>query len=392
MVLLAVLTPLQAQDVVANARRIAIAGDRKQALRLLVKHLDETPSDTDARVLYGTVLSWDHEYDAARTQLSRVIAEKPENGDAMQALANVELATGHPDRAEDLLARLLKDRPNDTDLLYADARALIALKRQPEASGVLQRLLGIDPGNRDASRLRESLREAPKWQASVQQYQDWYTDSIGNRTETQVSLKRDTPGGSVIGRFSSAESFGLTGRLIETDLYQSLHKGTYVYLNLGYSPDAKVYPRYRVGSDFFQSLTHGFEGTAGYRRLGFPGAVNVYTTALSKYYRSWLFTGRGYFTPDVTGTSQSFQLTARYYLPDSVSYLQARFGHGSSATEIRSVVDVGVLDSNSSALALNRLLGRHWGINGEFGFAREDRPGRPSANHYTMNAGALFRF
>ncbi len=53
-------------DVVTRARELALAGQRHNAVALLEEHLATSPGDGDARVLLGTVLSWEGRYDRAR--------------------------------------------------------------------------------------------------------------------------------------------------------------------------------------------------------------------------------------------------------------------------------------------------------------------------------------
>ena len=48
----------------------------------------------------GIVLSWEGKSNESRTELQRVLAEHPGNGDALQALINVELWSDHYDRVE----------------------------------------------------------------------------------------------------------------------------------------------------------------------------------------------------------------------------------------------------------------------------------------------------
>ena len=382
-----------ADDVVSDARRLARNGQRKVARELLEKRLQDSPGDTDARTLYGTVLSWDANYDEARKQLQQVLMESPDNGDARQALASVELWTGHPAQAADLLRPVLRERPNDTDLLYTDARILIELKRPKDAAAVLRHLLELEPGNRDGQRLLEGLdTPALAWEGAIEEYYDKYSDGIGDRFESQVSLKRLLPIGSVIGRFDNAHAFGLDSNQIEADFYPGIRKGTYAYLNIGFSPDRQLYPRYRLGSDIFQTLGDGFEGTVGYRRLAFASPVNIYTAALSKYEKNWLFTARGYFTPNIGDTSESVQLIARKYLSDSTTYVQFRYGHGATPVEVNNLVDVSLLNSNTFDAALHLLLHGRWLIDSEFGYSREDRINRLGVNHYNANLGAVFRF
>ena len=381
------------EESIATARKLALAGHRSDAEAILVKRLSESPKDTDARTLYGTVLSWDGNYSEARKQLDQVLTESPGNGDAMQAMASVELATDHPDKARDLLIRILKERPNDTDLLYADARALIRLKEPSEAANVLSHLLEIDPGNKDAIRLREGLGlDAPVFDVSIEEYSDRYSNGIGNQFESQIALKGITPVGAVVERFSSAVSFGHIGSQMDIDFYPAFRKGTYAYLNLGFSPDHNIYPEYRFGADIFQTLGYGFEGTVGYRRLGFSPKVNIATAALTKYYGPWLFTARGFFSPNTVGTSQSMQLIGRRYLAGSAGYLQFRFGYGSTPTEIVTQVDIGILKSTSYDLMLHKMVGKRWYLDAEFGGALEDRVGNPRVRHLNSNLGAGFRF
>ena len=54
---------------VAAARALAIGGDRPGAVAQLRQRLVVDPTDSDARTLLGIVLSWDGEYDEARTVL-----------------------------------------------------------------------------------------------------------------------------------------------------------------------------------------------------------------------------------------------------------------------------------------------------------------------------------
>lgn len=53
-------------------------------------------------MLLGTVLSWEGRYDEARRELEAVLAGNPTHGDALPALINVELWSGHSAAAEEL--------------------------------------------------------------------------------------------------------------------------------------------------------------------------------------------------------------------------------------------------------------------------------------------------
>src|SRR5689334_8877694 len=77
-------------DVIPRARAAASAGRRAEGIALLEQHLASSPRDVDARLVYGLILSWDGQYDRARTALSDVLAQAPDYLDARVALMNVE--------------------------------------------------------------------------------------------------------------------------------------------------------------------------------------------------------------------------------------------------------------------------------------------------------------
>src|ERR1700674_5614726 len=100
-------------DVVTRAHGLAVAGQRGEAIKLLQDSVAGSPGDSDARVLLGTVLSWEGRYDEARRELEGVLTDRPTHGDALLASINIELWSDHPQRAEELARRGLFTRPTD---------------------------------------------------------------------------------------------------------------------------------------------------------------------------------------------------------------------------------------------------------------------------------------
>lgn len=384
----------EAPDPVALSRRLSKEGRTTEALAVLERHLAAEPSDSDVRVLYGTMLSWDGRYPEAREQLERILAQNPGHGDALPALINLEIWSDHPERAAQLARDGLRRRPTSTTLLLALAKALKNQHQPREAAQIVQRLLELDPRNQQGVQLSESLSdEMQHWESAISHSAEWFSDGRTPWHETQLALKRQTPLGSVIGRYSRADRFSSGSHQAEVDFYPRIRPGTYGYVNFGVSPDANLYPRYRVGADLFQSLGAGFEGSGGYRRLGFSGNVNIYTAALSKYYGNWLFTGRTFITPDSSGTSRSFQLSARRYIGGSgLDYWGIRVGHGSSPVEQRSLQDLEVLNSGSFTFEFNRAITRRLAINARSGFSTEDRLYRVGLRHYLADFSVYCRF
>jgi YaiO family outer membrane protein len=378
-------------DAVARARGLAAAGQRGEAITLLRESVGAAPGNSDARVLLGTVLSWEGRFDEARQELDLVLAGSPTHGDALPASINVELWSGHPGRAEELTRRGLRQRPGDPTYLLGRARALVALKRPTEARDAVERLLAVDPRSAPGNALKKDLQASLRlWQARADASYDAFSDRESWR-ESQVSLGRATPIGSVTVRGFRAERFGFTDHQVEVEMYPRLRPGTYAYVAGAYAPDARLFPRYRYAADLYQSLGAGFEGSAGFRRLGFGSGLNIYTGSLSKYYGNWLFTGRLFVTPGSAGTSRSLHTSFRRYIGEGGTYVGLRYGRG-GWRELRTLNDLEVLDSDVIAADASIVLrGRVvLGLTGSY--SKEDRLGRTALRTYSLSSGLGVRF
>ena len=119
--------------------------------------------------MLGTILSWEGEYEEARGHLSFVLDTNPTHGDALPALANVELWSDHPERANDLAATGLAENPGHTGLLVTRARALWDLSREREALEHVDRALIVNPRDETVRSLRRALRGTQRaWRAGLE--------------------------------------------------------------------------------------------------------------------------------------------------------------------------------------------------------------------------------
>ena len=390
--------PATASDnVVAQARQLAYSGreHRDQALALLKQHLDQEADDSEARVLYGIVLSWQGRYDEARKQLNVVLDARPDHGDALPALINVEFWSGHPDNAESLARNALVRQPDKINLLILDAKALIKMNRNSEALRVLNHVLTLDPTNRDARRMRRELTVTTlKREVYINHSYDWFSDGRNGQLETTLSFSNPTPAGSVITRINRADRFGEVDYQPEIDYYPHIRSGTYANVNVGYSIHGSLYPSYKVGGDLFQSVGHGFELSGGYRRMDFSSGVDVYTFAVAKYYGNFLFTGRGFVVPGSPGTSGTALLTARYFLGSEGlhNYVEFRYSHGASPALAQTTQDIEVLSSSRYGVVLDKALGTRWVAEFTSSLAQEQQLGLRHLRQYEVSGYLYYRF
>lgn len=385
------------QGVVEHARTLATSGHRAEGLKLLKDRIAERPTDTDALVLYGVVNSWEGNYDEARGSLQKVLDSNPNNGDALPALINVEIWSDHDQRAEQIAREALQRMPDNTTILVQYAGILRTLNRRKEAVQTIDKVLALEPNNEQAAQMRERWEESSRlWYSEVTHTYDWFSNGgPDGQHETQVQIRRgETKIGSVIARFSRAERFADHSNQIELDAYPGLWHRSYAFLNVGYSPDAHLYPQYRLGADLYQNIPYGLELSGGFRRLSFSSKINIYTAWVGKYYGSWLFGARTYLTPDTLGTSHSVTFLARRYFGGGglFDYIDVRMGTGASLDQIRTTAEIALLNATSFRIDINKTIHKRWAFDTLFSLSRQDRPGLSTINQYEASGSLYFMF
>ena len=144
----------------------------------------------------------------------------------------------------------------------------------------------------------------------------------------------------------------LTGWQLEVDAYPKLTQSMYLYINLGYSPDI-VFPRSRVGLEWYFPIAGPFEGSLGTRYYDFKSTSStLFTGTLGRYAGSWWFALR----PFVTSRSSVFYATgiaiARWYFFEDRDYLSLIAGLGSSPSDVTAQGDVQRLSSTKVGVEL----------------------------------------
>lgn len=310
MILLGCPHPAASQDdVIVRARAAAAAGRLTEAIVLLEQHLGASPSDADARLVYGLMLSWNGNYDAARAALRSVLAQAPDYLDARVALMNVEWWSGSLDTARDHM----------------------------------RAVLSRDPGNAQARLVRQRLdaRLRP-WSAGVSYALDTFSDDRAAWHEMSIMVGRETPRGPIILRGSHAARFGADDRQVDVEFYPVFRAGTYAFVGAGVGADEALYPGYRVSFELYQSVGQGVEVSGGFRRLGFADAATIYLGTLTKYAGNWMLTGKAQVAPDARlGDAWSYHASARRYFGASGrSYVGLGYGRGFTREEPRGAGDL----------------------------------------------------
>ncbi|MBI3684672.1 MAG: YaiO family outer membrane beta-barrel protein [Acidobacteria bacterium] len=382
-------------EIAVRARRMAIDGKRQEALAILSRRLEEHASDVDARLVYGVVLSWEGRYEEARRALEHVLDQSPAYEDARSALINVEMWSDHPKRAEEVAREGQRRQPANVSFLLARAKALRKLNQPKEALDLVNNLLVLEPGNRQAKEIRQTLlEEAQRWETGIDQFYAWYNDGRGGWRENRVSFKRQTRIGSLAARLSRAHRFGATGHLIEIESYPRFRAGAYGFFSLGISPDSTLFPHYRVAGEVWQTLPFSMEGSLGFRRMKFAGNnVTLLTGSMARYFfGNWLLTYRPFVSMGGGDYSVSQQVWGRRYYSGIERFAGFRFGRGASPFEVRTVNDIEFLHAYTYMGEVNWRFQRRWAFNLLAGMSDQQRSGRPNLKQYFVDGAIYFKF
>lgn len=370
-----------------RAREISYTGNNSQSRRICQKILDKKPDYYDVRIFMGRTYAWDHRYEEARTELSRVLIEKEDNQEALSALIDVEIWTENLKVAEDYLKLALGFYPTSDELMLKKARLQIRQDEKESASITLGRILDLNPGNKEALKLLNSISGNRLTNKAILTF---YTDFFDKKQTPQkiaaAEIGHSFPFGSVAYRASYADRFGKAGLQSELDGYLHFVKSNYVYLNIGFS-DATIFPEFRTAAEMYQKIPAGFELSGGFRYLQFsiPGTM-IYTASLGNYFRDYWFAVRAYITPKNTiesndflkKSSQTYILNIRKYLGDADNYLGIRAGRGQSPDE-RTITDSSVtrLKTMMGAVEYQRLAFGRWVVKGDLAYSNEELSSTP---------------
>lgn len=127
---------------------LAETGQYDEAADIAAQLLTQHPGDArynaniiDLRLTAGRKLMQAEEYDMAAGEFRAVLAQAPDNLDALNYLINMETAVEQPDSALYYADQALKYHPGDKELLLKKAGVLTQLKRYDEANAIAYQLM-----------------------------------------------------------------------------------------------------------------------------------------------------------------------------------------------------------------------------------------------------------
>jgi YaiO family outer membrane protein len=337
-------TSISADDLFKNARSAAFEEKNyDKAKQFAYEALQISPSYSDIEIFLGRLCTWNKQYDSARYHFSKVLNTDSANKDASIAYTDLEYWNDNFAEALRVCNLALNIDSSSEELLLRKVKILNAEKNYKEASIVIDKLLKINKSNPAAIALANKLRDA----RAVNKVSVSYDHSSFNKQFDKpwqfasISYSRLTKRGTIIARINYANRFNTNGVQGEVDAYPHISKTFYSYINFGYSEDVGVFPKFRGGFSLYANLPKSFEAEIGMRYLYFTSPTSIYTTYIGKYYKNFLFGARTYITPSNSSVSQSYSLSARYYLKGADDYIGLTAGSGISPDDNNQNIQIG---------------------------------------------------
>ena len=408
-----------------KARNFAYNKEYVQAQKILNAILDAKPDYYDVRSFLGRTFAWDQQYNEARTEFSKVLIEKPDFADALDALIDVEIWTEQFAAANEYIKIALGYYPTSEQFLMKKVKVSLRQQDKLTASLTLRKILEINPGNKEALKM---LNETGGLKLNNHVTFGYVVDLFdGNKTPQQLSsieYGKSFKFGSLNLRGNYADKFGKGGWQGELDAYVNFVKGTYAYLNAGFSP-VSIFPDYKFGGDIYQKLFSGFEASVGARYLNFSGGDSlrltldmksiadssadstikvmkdegtiIYTGYIGNYFRNYWFAVKAYYTPETTLKNKNGYtftkkagatviLNIRYYFGDADNYFGIRAGSGQSPDEKSAAsIDPSTLKTYSGGVEIQRAAIGRWLVKGDIGYAKEETTPGNFSQRLTLN-------
>ena len=304
----------------------------------------------DFKILLGRLYAWQNKFESSIKTLLEVTSLNNQNIEAYDALTDAYLWSKDYQNTIKNCNYCIEtfDKNVKEKFLLKKSKAQNLLEENDDAINTLNTLLLEFPDNKEATTLLNQIKSA-SYKNSVSL--SYLNVSFNNPTfpswhYSYVEYQRKFKKCPMIGRFNYGNANNTNGYQFELDAYPKFGKGTYAYLNIGFSNSADIFPSQRSGAEIYQKLPHSFEISGGARYLHFVTEdVFIYTAYLGKYYKNLWFAYR----PFVVNKNVDFFIShtgiIRKYFSDADNYMSLNLIYGATPYTTTSFQDITKVNS-----------------------------------------------
>jgi YaiO family outer membrane protein len=318
-------------EALKKARELSGSNKKEEAEELLLKFIEKYPKYEDLQLLLANIYSWNGKYDKSRKTFINLIAENDKVRDYWIGIVTNEFRAEKSIQAMTYCFQGLNVFPDDPDVTILKARIENFQLKPYKALETITDYLKKYPNQIKAKEYLKTLKEQMATnKITVSTGVDVFSKVFDPMKYFYLQYGKETSRGTIVARYNLQNKFNTYGSQIEFDAYPGLGKGTYAYLNFGFSKSS-IFPDWRYGAQIYRNLPKAFDASLGFRTLRFgKNNINIYTGSLGKYFgNSYIFVVP-YLIPSAEGLSKSANITYRKYGANQDQYFGVRLSAGFS--------------------------------------------------------------
>lgn len=361
-----------------QARALAVAGNREDALRIYSRMLERSPGNSDARLARGRTFAWMERWQEAEDDLRAVVEQSPGYADAWSALGDLYLWSDRPGEAVEAYGRWIELAPDDPAALIAHGRAYRATGNVDAARVDFEaaRLHGGDPLQLDRDMASLSPR-VPSPEAFVPPGYEWsaristsHTDFSPERdswSDQELSLRRHFSRGSVALEVLRAQRFDRHDTALALDAFTPLWQRAYANVRYQNSLGNRLLADQAWRVEVFQGAGRGWELSGSYDHLDFGSSTDMYGIGIGRYVGNFYARYKALYVTG-SGSISHRALLRHYFAGNGDDYFEVAAGSGRQ-DEVGGFGSTARSSDSSVNLAFVKYLHPQWGFQLTAGYA-----------------------
>lgn len=304
----------QDSDIDAGFKQVRAKAESKDyngAIKILNILEKKYPDNEDIIIYQGRVYSWKKEFAKAKKTLRPLADRDQPNIEALEALINAYYWSYDFEACITYCDQYLATQPNAENILMIKAVCLEKSNRNEEAIAILNSIKGKE--YQESTIALKTVISRKKKNAIAASYLNisTYDPAQAPIHYGYVEYLRKFTNNTVIGRVNVGYREGQTEGQAEVDYYHTF-KRSYLYTNAGISKTNIIFPKLKLGAEYYFAPLGQFDLSLGGRYMNFENDNVTLITGQATYrYKNYSFGYRPYYDIDNSLVSHvvSFQKT-----------------------------------------------------------------------------------